>query len=263
LGNTYNVQSIFDLCLGSSLRTLCVETSNNFDLSKLPRSLTSLSTGSTSTQRFRLGYSNAELSGLPPSLVSLTLVGHHRITHDIWFLLPKTIKILRLPDLTVNAAFLKLIPHTMTELSVGILVFSFNAGLALIEDCPTHLEIPKSVEIAFVSKLVPKHVIFNLKRSECDVNDASASKLPQNLQSLTILGSQIGITDDFIKLLPRSLHTLRMPNQMTFTSRIVSYLPPSLHTLELDGHALEDISLPPSITHTNLRCSLKPRWFGK
>jgi hypothetical protein len=254
-GQISNPEEI-SVLLPSTLQKLTMDTTIVFDLGKLPRSLKVLCTGSMASNRFRLGFSDNSLQLLPPGLESLVLVGRQRITHECWFYLPKTLRILKIPDHSVNSAFIKLIPHDISEIAIGLLLFSFKEGIALIEDTPLHMEIPKSLENSLLSKLVPKHVIFTLKRSECDLKDSSATLLPPDLTSLTILGSQVGITDEFVRFLPRKLAILRMPNQMNFTSRIISLLPKTLHTLELDGHGIpDDIILPPNITSTTFTSS--------
>ena len=236
-----------------------MDTSALFKMEKLPRNLVSLHCGSVGSQRFRLGFSDSHLTTLPPGLTSLTLIGHQRITHQCWFYFPASLRILKLPDHSVHSAFIKLIPHTMVELEIGVLHFTFKEGLALIEEPPKHLEIPKTLAKFLLAKLLPKHLIFVYKRSECDLNDNSAAALPPNLTSLVVMGSKETITDHFVKLLPRSLRSLHMPNQMNFTSRIFSWLPQHLTSLSLDGTGLPIDSLqsllPPSLTSVNFSSS--------
>lgn len=223
------------------------------DLATLPRSLTWLRFGcppSPTSPSFRLGLSDSALSSLPPQLTSLTIDGRSRFTHACWVQLPPTLTFLSLPGTTVRTSFVKILPPTIAEVHIGILQFTFKEAMALVEETPESIEVPKTLERILLSKIVPKRVIFIItQRSECDLSDQSAKLLPSDLRSLTVIGSQVGITDEFVRLLPPDLRTLRMPHQLTFTSRVISLLPKSLTTLELDGYGLpENIALPPHIT---------------
>lgn len=228
------------------------------DLAALPASLTSLRFGSaTEALGFRLGLSDAALASLPSQLTSLTIEGRSRLTYACWFHLPKLLVRLCLPNLIATTSFIKLIPPQIAEVHIGILQFTFKEGMALVEETPACIEVPKTLEQILLSKLVPKHVLFSIcQRSECDLSDQSAKYLPRDLKALTIVGSQVGITDEFVRLLPPDLRSLRMPHQLTFTSRAIYLLPKSLTELELDGYGLpDDLTLPPWITSVTFTSS--------
>lgn len=215
-------------------------------LRQLPQNLKILHFGSAFSARLGLG--DEDMKDIPPEITSLTIEGHTPLTHNVWANLPKKIKFLNLPALVASSAFLKLMPASISELRINILEFTFKEGIALMEDDPSHMTLPNTLAEALLSKLVPSGVIFVKNRASCDINDASAAMLPRSLRSLTVLGSHVGITDEFARRLPPSLRVLRMPNQLTFTSRVVSLIPRSVHSLELDGYGLpEDIALPATI----------------
>lgn len=258
LGDHGTVGDLFSRLPPTVLKLALTSNLTHEDLASLPRSLTWLRCGcppaapglTSSSTGFRLGLSDDALSSLPRHLVRLTIEGRTRFTHACWMHLPSTLCFLSLPGTTVRTSFVKILPPNICEVHIGILQFTFKEAMALVEETPACIEVPKTLERILLSKIVPKRVIFCIcQRSECDLSDQSAKLLPRDLRALAVIGSQVGITDEFVRLLPPELRTLRMPHQLTFTSRVISLLPKSLTTLELDGYGLPDnIALPPHIT---------------